>query len=120
MLLLLNVSKKKDLQIYIHKASYPSDLHMEHEYALGDIPEHVLRAMFQNYYMREMYHDANPFHYVRELDQIVYYPHFRHTNPDLFVPDNKEKLDSHRVAKYTTWTAENGPDLPFVTEFNQT
>ena len=46
MLLLLNVSKRKDLQIYIHSRSYPSDLFREHEYALGDIPEHVIRAMF--------------------------------------------------------------------------
>ena len=40
-----------DLQVYIHKNSYPSDLFNEHDYALGDIPEHVLRAMYQNYYM---------------------------------------------------------------------
>ena len=46
MLLLLNVSKRKDLQIYMHSRSYPSDLFNEHEYALGDIPEHVIRAMF--------------------------------------------------------------------------
>ena len=68
MLLLLNVSKRNDLQVYIHKNSYPSDLFNEHDYALGDIPEHVLRAMYQNYYMREMYHDATPFHYVRAMD----------------------------------------------------
>ena len=68
MLLLLNISKKEDLQVYIHKNSYPSDLFNEHDYALGDIPEHVLRAMYQNYYMREMYHDATPFHYVCALD----------------------------------------------------
>lgn len=70
MLLLLNVSNRKHLQIYVHKNSYPSDIFTEHEYALGDVPEHVLRAMFQNYYMREMYHDANPFQYVKAFDQI--------------------------------------------------
>ena len=80
MLLLLNVSKKKDLQIYMHSRSYPSDHFNEHEYALGDIPEHVIRAMFKNYYMKEMYHDANPFHYVKSMDNILYYPHFNHTN----------------------------------------
>ena len=89
MLLLLNVSNRKDLQIYIHSRSYPSDLFGEHEYALGDIPEHVIRAMFQNYYMKEMYHDANPFHYVKSLDNVLYYPHFNHTNQDLFNPDNR-------------------------------
>ncbi len=70
MLLLLNISKRKDLQVYIHKNSYPSEVFQEHEYALGDIPEHVLRAIFRNYYMREMYHDATPFIYVPQLDRV--------------------------------------------------
>ena len=61
LLLLLNVSKKKDLQIFIHKTSYPSELRNEYDYALGDVPEHVLKAMSLNYYMKEMYHDASPF-----------------------------------------------------------
>ena len=46
LLLLINVSNRKHLQVYIHKNSYPSEQFSEHEYALGDIPEHVLRAMF--------------------------------------------------------------------------
>ena len=117
MLLLLRVSKRKDLQIYIHKNSYPSDLFQEHDYALGDIPEHVIRAMYQNYYMKEMYHDANPFHYVPSLGQIMYYPHFRHQNQELFKPENRELLDSARVAKYSTWTPEKGPNLSFVTPY---
>jgi hypothetical protein len=120
MLLLLNVSNRKHLQVYVHKNSYPSDLFTEHEYALGDIPEHVLRAMFQNYYMREMYHDANPFQYVRALDQILYYPHFNHVNQDLFDPAHREMLDSQRVARHTTWTKETGPDLGFVTPYAET
>ena len=48
MLLLLNVSKKKDLQIYINSRSYPSDLRNEYEFAVGDIPEQVIRAMSKN------------------------------------------------------------------------
>lgn len=67
--------------------------------------------------MKEMYHDANPFHYVPALGQVQYYPHFRHTNPDCFNPDHKEMLDSTRVAKYTTWNPETGPDLSFVTPY---
>ena len=70
MLLLLRISKRKDLQIYISKNSYPSDLFREHDYALGDVPEHVLRAMYQNYYIKEMFHDANPFLFVPELQTI--------------------------------------------------
>ena len=59
--LLLNVSNRKRLQVYIHKRNYPSELADEHEYAAGDIPNHILQRMFQMYYMKEMYQDANPF-----------------------------------------------------------
>ena len=68
LLLLFNVSKRKDLAIYIHSQSYPTSDLFEHGYAIGEIPEFVIRAIFKNYYMREMYHDANPFQYVRALD----------------------------------------------------
>ena len=66
-----------------------------------------------------MYHDANPFHYVRSIDNVLYYPHFNNINPDLFDPENREMLDAARVVKYTTWTPESGPDLNFVTPCNQ-
>mmetsp|Transcript_36906 Transcript_36906/g.48500 ORF Transcript_36906/g.48500 Transcript_36906/m.48500 type:complete len:224 (+) Transcript_36906:560-1231(+) len=118
LLLLLNISKKKDLEIYVHSQAYPTSEFNEHGYALGDVPEFVIRSIFKNYYMREMYHDANPFQYVRALDQVLYYPHFRNINPDCFVPENREKLDSHRMAKFTTWSPERGPDLAFVTPYN--
>ena len=70
-----------------------------------------------------MYQDANPFQYVRSIENIImdtvlYYPHFKHTNEDTFHPDNREMLDSARVEKYTTWTPENGPDLSNVTPYN--
>lgn len=58
------------LQVYIHTKSYPSNLITEHEYAVGDIPEDVLRETFKNEYMKQMYQDANPFQYVRNLNQI--------------------------------------------------
>ena len=38
LLLLLNISNRKHLQVYIHKNSYPSQTVLEHEYAIGDIP----------------------------------------------------------------------------------
>ena len=49
---------------------------------------------------------------------MIYYPHFQNTNPDCFEPDNREKLDAHRMARFTAWTPERGPDLAFVTPFN--
>lgn len=41
-LLLLNVSRKNNLRVFIHKKSYPSQLFNEHEYALGDLPADIL------------------------------------------------------------------------------
>ena len=67
------------------------------------------------YYMKEMYQDANPFQYVAELDQVVYYNHFRHSNPILFKPENREKLDAARICKLTTWTPKSGVELDWVT-----
>ena len=117
MLLMLNISKRKDLQVYIHRAAYPSHVFNDHEYALGDVPSHALKAIYQNYYMKEMYHDANPFQYDREIDQVLYHPNFSHTNQDCFDPTNRDKLDSHRIAQYTTWSPDSGPELNFVTPY---
>ena len=61
MFLLLNITNRERLQVYIHKRNYPSELPDEHEFAVGDLPDHVLQRMFQMYYMKEMYQDANPF-----------------------------------------------------------
>ena len=61
LLLLLNLSKRKDLQVYIHHAAYPSIAINEHDYSLGDLPDNILRSMFKNYYMREALNDSNPF-----------------------------------------------------------
>ena len=123
MLLLLNVSKKKDLTIYMHRNRYPSELKDEHEYAVGDIPKHMLHAMLEHTYlrMREVYIDANPFQYDRSQDKILYHPNFNKTNPDLFDPNYAERLDSSRVVKYTTLVPEaSGPDLSFLTPYDQT
>ena len=51
-----------------------------------------------------------------ELDKIVYYSHFNHTNPVLFDPDNKEKLDASRIEKLTTWAQNSGIELDWVTD----
>ena len=95
--LLLNVSNRKRVQIYVHKKNYPSVEIDEHEFAVGNIPDEILKRMFKMYYMKEMYSEANPFQYVEQLDTVIYYNHYRHTNPELFKPDNREKLDAERL-----------------------
>ena len=104
---LLNVSKRKDISIYIHRKSYPSEAEDEHEYALGEIPEKVLQRMFKMHYMRELFQMANPYIYVKDLNHILYYPTFRYCNSELFLPENKEKLDSKIISQITTWTPKS-------------
>ena len=113
---MLNVSNRKRVQIYVHKRNYPSFELDEHEFAVGNIPDELLKRMFKMYYMKEMYSEANPFQYVEQLDTVLYYNHFRHTNPELFKPDNREKLDAKRLARNTTWTPSDGLDLDWVTD----
>ena len=40
--LLLNVSNRKRVQIYVHKKNYPSVEIDEHEFAVGNIPDEIL------------------------------------------------------------------------------
>ena len=45
-LLLLNVSNRTKLQVYVHFHSFPDQT--SHYYPLGDVPESVLKALFAN------------------------------------------------------------------------
>ena len=94
---MLNLTQKEHIQVYIHKRSYPSEAPDEHEYALGAISEKTLLRLFRMYYMKEIFTAANPYQYVPQLDQIIYYPHFRHTNKELFEAENREKFDTIKV-----------------------
>ena len=60
LLLLLNVSTKKNLQVYIGSTNYPSEK-TDYDYAVGDIPDSSLKDICTKYYMRELYQAANPF-----------------------------------------------------------
>ena len=59
--LLLNVSNRKRLSVYINRKNYPSQSTEEHAYAVGDIPEDILKSVFKMHYMKELLEDANPF-----------------------------------------------------------
>ena len=43
-LLLLNLSNKKDLQVYINLVEYPSIERNQHVFVIGDIPKPILMA----------------------------------------------------------------------------
>ena len=116
---LLNLSNRKDIAVYIHRKNYPSESEDEHEYALGQVPDKVLKRMFNMHYMREQFQMANPYIFVPDLNQVLYYPTFKHTNLELFKPENKEKLDSDMISKITTWTPSHPLELPFITDLGE-
>ena len=50
LLLLLNVTNRKNLQVYVHRKNYPSQLEGEFTFAAGDLPDQVLQQ-FKNMYL---------------------------------------------------------------------
>ena len=118
-LLLLNLSKKEHLEVYIGKNSYPSASLDEHLIAVGSVPDHVLKVSQQRCCMLELLQDLTPFKFEAGEDKVKYLGSFRHLNPDLFKPEHQDKLDSTRVARYTTWTPERGSELSQMTPFRQ-
>ena len=92
------MSKRKDVAVYIHSKNYPSEAQDEHEYALGNIPHSVLKRMFQMHSMKEIFQVANPYIFLKQLNEVMYYPSFRHFDSDIFHPENKEKLNHSMIA----------------------
>ena len=48
LLVLLNVSERKKLQVFLHTKPYPSAKTHEHELCLGDVPDELLANLFKN------------------------------------------------------------------------
>ena len=60
-----------------------------------------------------------PFKYDAVDDKVKYLGNFRHLNPDLFKTEHQDKLDSERVARYTTWTPNSEAELSNITPFRE-
>ena len=82
-LIKLNLSTKKHLQVYIDKNRYPSAESNEHNYAIGDLPDSLLKVMGQKTGMLEIMQDLSPFVYDSESGIINYTGSFKHMNQDL-------------------------------------
>ena len=70
--LLLNISKKSDLQVFIGSKKYPGRASDDYDYSVGDIDESDVERICTMYYMREFYQSATPFQYDLESDTVVY------------------------------------------------
>ena len=102
--LLLQVSQKEDLQVFIGKTRYPSAELKDHTYAIGDVPQNVWKNCLRCG-MIEIYQNPNIFDIDKDTGNVMYTASYKHCNPDLFKENQIDKFDSERVQKLSTWTA---------------
>ena len=117
--LLLNVSVKEGIQVYISSKEYPSEAKGEHVYAVGDVPSHVIAEYPNMYLMSQVFREAITFRYDDQSDQIVYCGTFEHTNPHLLDYESEDKLDTERLCKLTTYSKDTHPDFDWLTPFEK-
>ena len=60
-LLLLNVSNRTKLQVYVHLHPFPDE--KNHHYPLGDVPDYALKALFKASLKMEIFEDSSPYIY---------------------------------------------------------
>lgn len=108
-LVLLNLSNRSKLQVYVGSSPFPDET--KHEYPLGDVPRKVLKALFKNSLKMEIFEDSSPYVYDQESDQVVYRQDYDHLNPLAILPEAECWLDGLKIAQATTWTPESGPEV---------
>lgn len=60
-LLLLNVSNRTKLQVYVHVHPFPDSTY--HHYPLGNVPKSALAVLFKQSLKMEIFEDSTPFIY---------------------------------------------------------
>ena len=58
-----------------------------------------------------IFEDSSPYIYDEQQDKVVYRKDFGHLNPEAILPEAEDFIDGLKIAKVTTWSPENGPDL---------
>lgn len=121
-LFLLQLTTKKNIQVFVSKnCSYPGRGQGEHLLAFGDLPDSLLFESAMKPHMLEVMQDLTPFSFDEDEDKVKYQSSYRHLNPDLFLTENSDKLDSARLSRLTTWTHQaqgpfSGKTTPAVSE----
>jgi len=112
--LLIQLSQKKHLEIFIHEKIYPDE--EDHLWVVGDLPEHVIKMIFKKIYLRELFCEANPFQYIRELDTLQYYDNFNMLSKEFVDPLSAEHFDGDKVERFMCWTDELAEKYPYTTK----
>ena len=95
-LLLLNVSTRTKLQIYVHFKPFPDK--SSHYYPLGDLAHETLEALFDDPNKMEIFEDSTPFVYDKASDQVVYRRDFGHINPETMYPGAEQFVDASKIS----------------------
>ena len=75
-IILTNLSKKKNLSIFIGTENYPGSKDNDFDYAIGDLSDETLNKVSVKPYMKELYQAVTPFQYDSEQDKVVFYPNY--------------------------------------------
>ena len=120
-LLLLNVSNRTKLQVYLHLHPFPDET--SHHYPLGDVPQKALKDLFNTARKMQIFEDSSPYIYDEKRDTVVYRQDFGHLNPEAIYPEATDHIDGLRIAKVTTWNlwrleSAGPPELANASGFN--
>ena len=103
-MILIQLSKKTDLAVYIHWSKYPSPKAGCYEQMFGDLPDDKLDELLKSKYRKEYFIEAKNFKYDVSKDQIVYYPTFDHLKADdRLEEESLLKWDGKMLSEMTTW-----------------
>jgi hypothetical protein len=68
LMILLNVSERSKLQLYLHWTNYPSAKTSQHDYCLGAVQEEPLRKMLSDRFKTEIFVEESPYAYDSTTD----------------------------------------------------
>ena len=108
LLILLNISERKRLQVYLHWTNYPSAKKYGHDVCLGALPTEPLGQLLADRERMEPFIEEVPFVYDPEVDKAVYTGRVERKDK-LEHPAGQKyekmqlKVDAIKLASVTTW-----------------
>ena len=108
LLLLLNVSNRKDLKVYIGHSEYPSAEGEGIMYALGDLTDDELKQAIDKSEMRRSLSAVDVFKYDITTDKILYSPTYFDNDHALLTSLASGFINTDKLFKLTTYKPSGG------------
>ena len=89
----MNVSKKSQLQVYIHHRCEPGPEIDDHEFPLGRAPSEAINAFFTPSIKSDLLEDALPYEYDHSKQKIVHKTSLDHLDEKLLSLESRGKFD---------------------------